>query len=325
MLVTAGRLEEVINQIRKIDFSVFYREVLFSDPDKGINHENIMKEVLPDIILMPNAGTKAMMWQETAGVKRDTSARFMFPVFTAVDLEDMMIETMGRYRWEICRKIQGVHWNDIREKSLTAEYCDYMQFYRKNFELSADAKEKLKNALFRAKNNYREVFVKDYQNWIKYESRGSYRLNKVSRQILMTYCPFSKELRNELKANPMYQELLKYILSIFKKQFKKCIFCVNLQIIEMHVARQACMQKKKKILYTKQEDILSWQRTWMVQTRVKTVTVRTVMRTAMDRIRVVRTNLLISPQISPQTDPQTKLLIAITKRSSTENRLLHNM
>jgi len=208
MLVTAERLEEVINQIRKIDFSVFYREVLFSDPDKGINHENIMKEVLPDIILMPNAGTKAMMWQETAGVKRDTSARFMFPVFTAVDLEDMMIETMGRYRWEICRKIQGVHWNDIREKSLTAEYCDYMQFYRKNFELSADAKEKLKNALFRAKNNYREVFVKDYQNWIKYESRGSYRLNKVSRQILMTYCPFSKELRNELKANPMYQELL---------------------------------------------------------------------------------------------------------------------
>lgn len=141
-------------------------------------------------------------------MKRDTSARFMFPVFTAVDLEDMMIETMGRYRWEICRKIQGVHWNDIREKSLTAEYCDYIQFYRKNFELSADAKEKLKNALFRAKNNYREVFVKDYQNWIKYESRGSYRLNKVSRQILMTYCPFSKELRNELKANPMYQELL---------------------------------------------------------------------------------------------------------------------
>ena len=58
---------------------------------------------------------------------------FYVPVFTAVDLEDMMIETMGRYRWEICRKIQGVHWNDIREKSLTAEYCDYMQFYRKKF------------------------------------------------------------------------------------------------------------------------------------------------------------------------------------------------
>ena len=29
----------------------------------------------------------------------------------------MMVETTGRYRWEICRKIQGVHWNDIRDKS----------------------------------------------------------------------------------------------------------------------------------------------------------------------------------------------------------------
>ena len=85
------------------------------------------------------------------------------------------------------------------------------------------------------------------------------------------------------------------------------------------------MQKKKKILYTKQEDILSWQRTWMVQTRVKTATSRTVMRTAMDRTRVVRTNLPISQQISPQTNPQTKLLTAITKSSSTENKSLHNM
>ena len=62
-----------------------------------------------------------------------------------------------------------------------------------------------------------------------------------------------------------------------------------------------------------------------VQTRVKTATGRTVMRTAMDRTRVVRTNLPISQQISPQTNPQTKLLTAITKSSSTENKSLHNM
>ena len=37
--------------------------------------------------------------------------------------------------------------------------------------------------------------------------------------------------------------------------------------------------------------------------------------------RVVRTNLPISQQISPQT----KLLTAITKSSSTENKSLHNM
>lgn len=208
MLVTAQKLEEAIEKVRKIDFSVFYREVMFSDPEKGINREILMKEVIPDIILMPNAGTRAMMWQETAGVKRDTSARFMFPIFTAVDIDDMMVETLGRYRWEICRKIQGVHWNDIREKSLTAEYCDYLQFYRKNHDLSSDAKEKIKNALVRGRNNYREVFVKDYQSWIKYESKGSYRLNKISREILVNYCPFAKSIREDLKSNPMYQNLL---------------------------------------------------------------------------------------------------------------------
>ncbi len=208
MLVTADKLDEAINNVRKIDFSLFYRETMFSDPARDLPREMIMKEVLPDIILMPNAGTRAQMWQETAGVKRDTPGRFMFPIFTAVDLDDMMVETAGRFRWEMCRKIQGVHWNDIREKSLTAEYCDYIQFYRKNHELSVDAKEKLKSALVRAKNNYREVFVKDYQSWIKYESKGSFRLNKVARDILVRYCPFTKPIREELKANPMYQTSL---------------------------------------------------------------------------------------------------------------------
>ncbi|MGN0349640.1 MAG: cyclic nucleotide-binding domain-containing protein [Roseburia sp.] len=205
MLVTVQKLEESLDKLRKIDYSAFYRETMFSDPDKGINREMIMKEVMPNIILMPNAGTRAQMWQETAGIRRDTPARFMFPIFTSVDLDDMMVDTVGRYRWEICRKIQGVHWNDIREKSLTAEYCDYMQFYKKNHELSPETKEKIKLALIRGRNNYREVFVKDYQNWIKYESRGSFRLNKIAREILISYCPFAKPIRQSLKANPMYE------------------------------------------------------------------------------------------------------------------------
>lgn len=208
MLVTAQKVDDALDKIRKIDYSVFYRETMFVDPAHGISREMIMKEVLPNVILMPNGGTRAMMWQETAGVKRDTPARFLLPIFTAVDLDDMMIETVGRFRWEICRKIQGVHWNDIREKSLTAEYCDYIQFYRKNNDLSVDAKEKVKSALLRGRNNYREVFVKDYQNWIKYECMGSFRLNKVSRGILITYCPFAKKIRQELKGNPMYQNAL---------------------------------------------------------------------------------------------------------------------
>ena len=218
MLLTTERIEEALNQIRKVDFSVFYRQEMFSDPAKDINREDIMKEILPDIILMPNAGTKAMMWQETAGVKSATSGRFLFPIFTAADVDEMMLETVGRFRWEICRKEQGVRWNDIREKSLTSEYSDYIQFYRKNHELSPDAKEKIKNQLLRARNNYREVFVKDYVNFMKYESKGSYRLNRIARDILIRYCPFVKEIRSELKSNPMYtSSMSRYEIETAKK------------------------------------------------------------------------------------------------------------
>ncbi|MCM1498828.1 MAG: cyclic nucleotide-binding domain-containing protein [Clostridium sp.] len=205
MLVTAEKLENALNEIRKVDYSAFYREIMFSDPDKGINAEHLMKEVLPDMILMPNAGTRVTMWQETASVKSDTPGRIMFPIFTALDMDDLMLSAVGWFRWEMCRKIQGVHWNDVREKSLTAEYCTYLQFYRKNHDLSADAKEKLKSDLVRAKNNYREVFMKDYISWIKFESKGSFRLNKVARDILVRYCPFAKSVRSGLKANPVYQ------------------------------------------------------------------------------------------------------------------------
>jgi len=64
--------------------------------------------------------------------------------------------------------------------------------------LSADVKEKIKTALTRARNNYREVFVSDYIGWMKYESQGSFRLNKVARDIFIRYCPFSKEVRQNL-------------------------------------------------------------------------------------------------------------------------------
>lgn len=218
MLVNARRMEAAIEEIKKVDFSVFYREVIFSDPDHNLAKEVIQKEVLPDVILFPLTGSRAMMWQETANVHRDSPARFLFPVLSATDVNDLMIETVGRYRWEICRRIQGMRWNDVKEKSLTSEYFDYLQFYRKNSQLSPEWKEKIKNALVRGKNNYREVFASDYVSWIKYESKGSYRLNKIVREILFRYCPYPLEIRRQLTANPTYQDLVvKYELTRTKK------------------------------------------------------------------------------------------------------------
>jgi hypothetical protein len=41
--------------------------------------------------------------------------------------------------------------------------------------------------------------------WMKYESQGSFRLNKVARDILVRYCPFAKDIRQGLATNPQYQ------------------------------------------------------------------------------------------------------------------------
>ena len=207
MILTLDKLNDAIDEIRELDYSCFYREVYFMAPQHGIERTEIMKEVLPEIILMPNIGSRAMMWQETSGVKRDTPARFIFPIMTIGELPQMMLETIGRYRWEICRKILGVRWNDIREKSLTSEFYDYVQFYRKNHDLTPQAKEKVKADLLHAKNNYREVFVSDYVGWMKYESQGNFRLNKVSRRIISDYVPFPTAVRKKLAENPMYKEL----------------------------------------------------------------------------------------------------------------------
>lgn len=206
-LLDAASILDALDKIRAIDFSAFYRQTVFSDPNAGINREFIQVEVLPDIILTPNVGSRPVMWQEIEGKKRTTPARMMLSIFFTEDLFSKLARIVGEYRWEMCRRIQGARWNDLSERSLTSEYFDYIQFYRKNHELSVEAKEKIKNSLQKARNSYKELFVQDYCAWIQYESNGSPRLNKTARSILFTYCPFSLTYRRALHSNPLYTEL----------------------------------------------------------------------------------------------------------------------
>ena len=204
LLLKARDLEAAIDRIKETDYSLFYHDSRFSDPEFGINVEMTKEEILPNIILMPNYGVRAMMWQETAGVRNNTPARFIFPILFDGELDDQMLLTCGRYRWEYCRKVEGARWNDVTEDSLTARYCDYLQFYRKNRELNPEIREKLHKALTRAKNNFREVFILDYLTWVRYETKGSLRLNKVTRDILFTHCPMSAACRGTLANNPNF-------------------------------------------------------------------------------------------------------------------------
>jgi hypothetical protein len=133
------------------------------------------------------------------------------PIFLVEDLMKSMVALCGEFRWEITKTEQGVHWNDLKDLSLTSEYNDYIQFYRKNRELNAEQKEKIKKQIQKAGSNLRREFVADYTVYMNSESNGSPMMNKVSRRILFTYCPFSKEYREKLKSIPMYQnELNKY-------------------------------------------------------------------------------------------------------------------
>lgn len=206
--VGIDKINKAINKVLQVDYSVFHREVLYYDEAKGIKKEYIMEQVFPEIILMPTCGYNATMWQEITGRKRNTPGRFLFPIFTEGALEDQLVRVLGRFRWELCRCIQGVSWNDIQNKSLTSEYGDYLQFYRKNRELSEEKREKLKLQIQKGRNNSREIFTIDYELWIKSESKGAIRLNKVARELMATYCPFAKEIREKLSSQPIFEEAM---------------------------------------------------------------------------------------------------------------------
>ena len=148
------------------------------------------------------------MWQELSGRMRNSKGRFLIPAFLDTDIDSVMIKLFGRFRWELCRTMQGAMWNNIQIKSLTSEYSDFVQFYRKNRELSDEKKDKLKLQIQKCRNNTREVFVIDYENWIKLESKGGLCLSKPVREILATYCPFSKDIREKASEQPLFRDAM---------------------------------------------------------------------------------------------------------------------
>lgn len=205
-IVRPSVMKETINSLLDIDYSVFDRETLYVNKEKKIEKEYIVERVFPDIILMPTMGINGVMWQEISGKKRNSPGRFLFPIFSDVDLFLNIVKVCGRFRWELCRTIEGASWNDIKVKSLTSEYSDYLQFYRKNKDLSEEKKDKLKLQIQKGRNNSREIFVMDYETWICYESRGAIKLSKPVREIMATYCPFAKKIRDKLIIQPIFED-----------------------------------------------------------------------------------------------------------------------
>lgn len=219
--LSKDKVNATIQRLKQIDFSVFYRESLYSKEGSTFTKEFIQEEVYPDIVMFPGYGNKGVMWQEISGRRRNSKGRFLLPIFMEGELDADMIKLLGRFRWELCRTIQGSAWNNIQIKSLTSEYSDFVQFYKKNRELSEDKKQKLKMQIQKCRNNTREVFVQDYENWIKHEANGGLLLSKPVREIMATYCPFSKELREKVGEQPMFRDAMAKFMRERGKKIKE--------------------------------------------------------------------------------------------------------
>ena len=207
-LAGPARIKEAMDKVLDIDFGCFYREAVVEYPELKIQRFVYNTEVKPYIILMPNFGARGMMWQEIEGARRTTPAHMLISIFHSEDIDETVVRMCAQFRWEMCRRVQGVRYTDISERSLTSEYVNYLQFYKKNGTLSNEAKENLKIALQKARNDYKNVFVSEYEKYILNEAHGLPRLNKVARDILYRYCTLSKKFRMALAINPQFKPLI---------------------------------------------------------------------------------------------------------------------
>ena len=218
-ILTKKKLCEEIDNILSIDYSAFHREVLLNDPDKGVLKEFIQEKVLPYFILVPSAGTKATVWQEISTHSKSSPGRIACPAFVTANLSNLLIEVVAAFRWEIVKTVMGASWNDISQPSITSEYTDYVQFYKKNRELSLEVKEKL-HAEFKKFRSDRDRFANDYHRWVKYESQGIPRLNKIVRSIFYRHIPFNRVAREQIANRPIFAELNTRFKNIRNKKLK---------------------------------------------------------------------------------------------------------
>jgi hypothetical protein len=207
--ISVSTLEKAVEDILKIDYTPFYREVSYKNEEKGIKGEMVNVSVCPDFILVPSYGTKVMMWQELTIYRgpgsKESKGRITVPIFASGDIKTMLMEAIAAFRWELTKNILGSEWNNIAVPSITSEYSDYVQFFKKNKELSAELKEKLASEFKRFRSD-RDRYANDYLQWMRYEADGTPRLNKVVRGIFYKHIPFAKPIRDKISTQPAYAD-----------------------------------------------------------------------------------------------------------------------
>lgn len=218
-VVTAMTINQTVNKVEKIDYTIFYREHYIALEEVGLSRFEVTERFTPDFILFPVYGRNGLMWQDLEGRNKSSHARILLPSFMEHDLPGVVLKMMAHYRWERCRTEMGAQWNNFHYPSLTSEYTDYLQFYRKNNELSPEKREKVKAQLQQCNNKHRDVFTRDYMDWILRESTGVVKLNRVAREILYTYCPFADDKAKDILEQTTFRDAARrYIVERGKRE-----------------------------------------------------------------------------------------------------------
>lgn len=222
--VTKKVLSDTIESILQTDYTAFNREIVYNDEQSGIRKEFVQRSIIPDFILVPSLGGKVMMWQDLSILRgngsKESRGRIILPLFANGDIRTMMLEAIAAFRWELCKNILGPDWNNPGIPSITSEYMDYIQFYKKSKDLSIELKEKISTEFKRFRTD-RDKFVNDYLSWIRYEAEGIQRLNRVVRGIFYKHIPFQKEIRDKVSKLPAYGDMHNRFTNIRNRQFKE--------------------------------------------------------------------------------------------------------
>ena len=196
-------VDTVVRRFRERDFSLFYREVLVNG---ALGKEFVQLEVIPYFILYPGVGSRMMMWQEMDGRKKSTSGRLFLPIIFDGRFDDSLSTQLAEFRWAMGQASAGNNWTDPIEGGLVGAYYDYITYFRKNTEISAEAKERLASFVRKTKSE-KERFSIDYLTWVDSEFNGMMKLTQAARAIFYKFCPFPVATRRELAARPAYETL----------------------------------------------------------------------------------------------------------------------
>ena len=217
MFLEPEGIARTVKHYRQRDFSLFYREVLFKHK---LGSEFIKKEVVPNFVLYPAYGSRSVMWQEMEGNNKNSRGRIFFPILFAGKKDESLLTQLAYFRWELQKSIAGYNWTDPVEGGLVGIYYDYIHFFKKNPNITPEAKERLDQFIKKTKND-KDRFAREYAQWVEFEFEGKIRLNNYAREIFYRFCPFPKVVRETMAQKPNYKILETRYHNIQQKEILK--------------------------------------------------------------------------------------------------------